>query len=223
MEYYRESGSGKTTALLELVEGWESVSAVGLGRCRTVGLAFREMEPAYSALLAAFPPTTRRIVTTTVPSDWNQRSFWTSAYTHSEDYSLVVLDDQWEQLNEKGSPLLAFLSHLLTVGLHHWRITILLLCQGTGSTDSSQKLRSLLRQFQVFIVFSGLNVTAVRWLGGFLLPGRGKFLNSCLETLPRRRGQFLFIDNRLEVPLRHKVATGKGLLSPDSVFVTFTQ
>ena len=173
----------------------------------------REMQDSYEQIFSLFGPKTRKVITSTLPEEWRQRSFWSEKYEKAAHHSILVIDDCLDLLEQRSSGLLSFLSHLVSVGARHYRISVFVLVQGNGSASTSQKLRSLLRQFSVFFIFGGLNVTTARWLASFLSPGTPRFLLSALESLPRSRGQFILVDTRLEMPLRHRFSAGQGLLS----------
>lgn len=181
------------------------------------------MQSHYNTILQCFPASTRKILSTSIPDDWMERNFWTDRYENeSSDYSILILDDFLDELSERHSPALELVSKLMSTGLHHWRVTLILLLQGPGTTERSQRLRNILRQCSLFFLLAGLNTNTSRWLGSFLSPAKTSFLCSCLELIPRRKGHFLAVDQRMEIPLKHRFAYGSGILCPGQMYCTFS-
>lgn len=213
------SGSGKSSIVEHLLTNFTENFAEKLDHCRNVVILYRVLQPSYQRLLALFPDSCRKILSRNVEKEWLETGFWTQNYDSPLDYSLLICDDLMESLAAKNSLELDLLSSLLFVGLHHSRAILIVTLQSIGTSDSSHKLRMLIKQFSVYILMSGLSAPVSRYLSTFLSPYKASVLVSLINALPRQVGSYCVVDNRLKS--RHRFSFGSILCSKNQIYMIF--
>ena len=217
------SGVGKTTSLELFMRNFDNLSSNRLHDCTKVLLFMKEPQTAYDVILSLFPSSSDKLVASSFSSEWTEKEFWRTEDESGSSWSLIILDDCMEDICQKNSPLVNFLQALLSVGLHHWRLSVILLIQAIPPpTSTNQLIRSLIKQFHIFFVFNGLSAHALRWLSSFLTSSKGNLIGAALDMIPRARGAMVMIDNRFDVPFQHRILYGKGIFMANEIFVSIT-
>ena len=171
------SGAGKTVFLRDLCTHFDDNFALPTSSIKNVVILHSAEQTLYRDIFELFSaPDCRKISATKVCPDWNETSWWTQTYGSSRDASLCILDDRQSQLTGTRSDDLTFLSNLLHVVGHHGRVILLCALQTVGSTDSA-KLRSLIKFFNVFVLYQGLPEPTMHYFGLFLSPSKPRVLS----------------------------------------------
>lgn len=214
-----KSQSGKSTVVEQLLSHFSENFAEKIEHCRTIVILYREMQVTYQRLLNLFPNSCRKILARHVDREWLESSFWTCVYQNEQDYSIIIFDDMIEQLAGKQSLELDLLSNLIFIGLHHSRAILIVTLQSLGMSDTSQKLRMIVKQFAIFVLMTGLPSPTIRYLNSFLSPFKSSVLTTLMNGLPKRPGSYCVIDNRLIA--RHKFLCNSILSRKDQIFMVF--
>lgn len=213
------SGSGKSSIVEQLLSNFTDNFAESIVHCRNIVIIYRALQPSYQRLLALFPDSCRKILARSVDKEWLDLGFWSQSYQSPLDYSLLICDDLMESLAAKTSPELELLSNLLFVGLHHARAILIVTLQSVGTSDTSHKLRMLIKHFSVYILMSGLSAPVARYLSSFLSPYKSSVLVSLINVLPRQIGSYCVVDNRLKS--RQRFSAGSILSSKNQIYMIF--
>lgn len=128
-----KSAAGKSTVVETLLSNFSANFSASLHHCKRVIIIYRALQPSYQRILALFPDSCEKIMSTSVDAEWLNPSYWSTVYTSPQDFSLLLLDDRMEELSAKDSMELKLLSSTLFVGAHHSSLIIICTLQVTSS------------------------------------------------------------------------------------------
>ena len=188
------SNSGKTVLLRQILRPDIFRDRFGLNvqDCAKFTLIFKTYQHVYDDILKGF--SCEKELGTELKSHLTDASTW---LTGKGSFSILCIDDQLGSLSSnstgsKQSEAAQILENILTISCHHSSLIVFVCIQDSGT---SPRLRSLLRHFNYYYIFSSTDALTLRHLASFLLPYRTKALIRLFQSFGNGKGLYILVDH----------------------------